>query len=141
VQYLDEDGEGNIWIGTENGGLSIYDPVSNTFSNYVHDDVDRASLSDNSIYAITRDMHGNMWVGTYNDGVNFVNKDAIFVHYRRTSSPHSLSSNLVVCIAEDSKGNLWIGTDGGGLNRFDRKTGRFTHFKHEPGNKIGRAHV
>lgn len=143
VQYLAEDGEGNIWVGTENGGLSIYNPAANVFANYAHDDIDRGSISDNSIYAIFKDMQGNMWVGTYNDAINLVNKDAKFIHYRRTSSPYSLSNNLVVCIFEEVDGNLLVGTDGGGLNRFDKKTGKFTHFRHKDGdlNTICGDHV
>jgi sugar lactone lactonase YvrE len=27
---------------------------------------------------------------------------------------------------------IWIGTNGGGINRFDRKTGKFTRFLHDP---------
>jgi signal transduction histidine kinase/ligand-binding sensor domain-containing protein len=35
---------------------------------------------------------------------------------------------------EDEQGVLWVGTDGGGLNRFDRQTGRFSAYRHDPGN-------
>lgn len=134
VQYLRADRDGNLWIGTENGGISVLDPINRNFYNYAHDDIDKESISDNSIYAIIEDIQGNIWIGTYNDGVNLVNKDHKFIHYRRSSSPHSLSNNLVACMAEDSKGNLLIGTDGGGLNKLDKKTGRFIHYSHEEGN-------
>ena len=40
----------------------------------------------------------------------------------------------MLCIYEDFDDNLWIATDGGGLNLFDRKTERFTHYLHQPGN-------
>lgn len=135
VQYICEDDNGNLWIGTENGGLSIFNSESNTFSNYKHDDIDRGSISDNSIYALFRDAKGHMWIGTFNDGINFVNTDAKFIHYRHTSSPTSLSNNLVLSIYEDSKENLWIGTDGGGVNKLNRKTGKFTHYKHDANNR------
>lgn len=134
IQYLKEDSQGNIWIGTENGGVSIFNLETNTFVNYAHDDIDRNSISDNSIYAICEDNVGNIWIGTYNDGANLIVSDAKFTFYRHNSSPYSLSSNLVVSIVEDSYDNLWIGTDGGGVNKLDRKTGKFTHFKHESGN-------
>lgn len=134
IQCLKEDDDGNLWIGTENGGISIFNPVTNMFTNYRHDVIDRGSVNDNSIYTLFKDSRGNMWVGTFNDGVNFINKDETIIHYRHTSSDNSLSDNLVVCIHEDSNDNLWIGTDGGGLNKLDRKTGRFTHYKHERGN-------
>lgn len=134
VQYITEGRNGKMWIATENGGLSIYDPANSTFTNFVHDDIDRGSISDNSLYILFRDNDFNMWIGTFNSGINFVNTDHKFTHYRHTSSPESLSSDLVLSIYEDQSNNLWIGTDGGGLNRFDRKAGKFEHFKHQPGN-------
>jgi signal transduction histidine kinase/streptogramin lyase len=35
---------------------------------------------------------------------------------------------------EDSSGIVWIGTDGGGLNCWDKKTNKFTYYKHDPRN-------
>ena len=135
IQDLREGPRGNLWIATENGGLSIFNPQKNTFVNYLHDDIDRGSINDNSLYLLYRDKEANMWIGTFNDGLNFVKTDNKFVHYRHNSSPNSLSNNLVVSIYEDAKQNLWIGTDGGGLNKFDRKTGEFTHYRHSANNK------
>jgi signal transduction histidine kinase/CheY-like chemotaxis protein/ligand-binding sensor domain-containing protein len=131
VQYIREGREGFLWIATENGGLSIFNPQANTFANYSHDDIDHGSINDNSLYILFKDKEQNMWIGTFNGGVNFVNTDHKFIHYRHTSSPTSLSSNLVLSIYEDQQDNLWIGTDGGGLNKFDRQSGRFTHYKHD----------
>lgn len=137
VRTLAEDDIGNIWIGMENGGISVMDPERETFVNYLHDDIDGASLSDNSVWSILRDAKGNIWVGTFNSGIDFVNRDALnkFTHYRHTSSPASLSNNKVLCIFEDSSGRIWVGTDGGGLNLFDPQTGEFKHYLHENGNK------
>jgi signal transduction histidine kinase/CheY-like chemotaxis protein len=35
---------------------------------------------------------------------------------------------------EDQAGTLWLGTRDGGLNKFDRNTGQFTRYLHDPGN-------
>jgi signal transduction histidine kinase/ligand-binding sensor domain-containing protein/DNA-binding response OmpR family regulator len=134
VKCIAEDADGNIWIGTENGGVSIVNPADQKFYNYQHDAIDPESLSDNSILSFFKDSKGNMWIGSYNDGVDLYNSHVKFGHYRHASSPQSVSNNLILSIAEDSKNNLWIGTDGGGLDKLDRSTGKFTHYKHEPGN-------
>jgi signal transduction histidine kinase/ligand-binding sensor domain-containing protein/ActR/RegA family two-component response regulator len=135
INSLAEDAEGNLWVGTENDGLAILDPVTGRLRHYMHDEVDAASLGTNSLYGIYRDSKKNMWIGSFAGGVDLVNRDARkFAQYKHNSSPYSLSSNQVLCISEDRQDNLWIGTDGGGLNLFDRKTERFTHFKHIPGN-------
>ncbi|MEI9918125.1 MAG: two-component regulator propeller domain-containing protein [Bacteroidota bacterium] len=136
VRTFGEDDLGNIWIGMENGGMSVMDVEHEKFYNYVHDEIDNASLGDNSVWKFCKDTKGNMWIGTFNDGVDFVNRDAVnkFAHYRHNSLPTSLSNNKVLCIYEDSFDRIWVGTDGGGLNLFDPATNQFKHYKHEPGN-------
>jgi len=37
VYSLAEDSEGNIWIGTKSGGISVLDPVMELFSDYRYD--------------------------------------------------------------------------------------------------------
>ncbi|HMJ71359.1 MAG TPA: two-component regulator propeller domain-containing protein [Cyclobacteriaceae bacterium] len=136
VRSIDEDDLGNIWVGMENGGMTVLDSIAENHTNYIHDDIDDTSLSDNSVWSILRDAKGNMWVGTFNSGINFVNRDAVnkFTHYQHNSSPTSLSNNKVLCIFEDSSERMWIGTDGGGLNLFDPATGEFKHYLNQPGN-------
>ena len=110
----------------------MFNTQTRTFQNYVQDDADNSSLSDNSIWSVYKDDKGNMWVGTFSSGINFVNRDANkFIHYRHNSSPLSLNNNNVLSILEDSKENLWIGTDGGGINLFDAKNGTFTQYLHD----------
>jgi len=51
-----------------------------------------------------------------------------FITYKHNlNNPKSLNGNSVLPIYEDSKGVIWIGTDKNKLNKFDRKTGQFTH--------------
>lgn len=135
VITINEDDDGNLWVGTENGGLSIFNKTDCSFRNFQHDDIDRASLSNNSVWAIYKDVKGDMWVGTFSGDINYWSSDRNkFIHYRHTSSKNSLSHNKVLSILEDSDGNLWVGTDGGGVNRFDRDASKFIHYVHEENN-------
>lgn len=134
VHAIVEDNKNNLWIGVDNGGLSIYNPSTGIFYNYQHDAIDNNSLSNNSIHSLYKDKTGNMWVGTYSGGLNLYKEDAIFVHYKHTSSSRSLIDNYVSAIYMDSRKNLWIGTDGG-LDLFNPEKKNFTHFTHQPGNK------
>jgi signal transduction histidine kinase/CheY-like chemotaxis protein/ligand-binding sensor domain-containing protein len=135
VMAIEEAYDGNLWIGTENGGLSVLDYHTDNIYTYRHDDIDPASLSINSVWSIYKDKKGNMWVGTFAGGINLLSKDGSrFTHYRHTSSPGSLNNNKVLHIFEDSNKNIWVGTDGGGVNLFDRRTGNFKHFLHDPNN-------
>lgn len=38
----------------------------------------------------------------------------------------------MMAIAEGRDGTLWIGTQSGGLNKYDRETGTWTCFRHDP---------
>jgi len=130
------DENGILWIGTENGGLSIFNPKTNIFTNFQQDDIDLNSLSNNSIYSIYKDSHNSMWVGTYSGGVDLYNKDANqFIHYKHNTSDNSLSNNSVLFISQLADNAIAIATDGGGLNVFDPQKDKFIHYKHGEGNK------
>ncbi len=135
ILAINEDEKGNIWIGTEHNGMFIYDIRFNQLSHLEQDNIDPASLSNNSVWTIYKDAKNNMWVGTFSGDLNLWSTDGNqFTHYRPNTSVTSLSHDKVLSIFEDSKENLWIGTDGGGVNLLDRKTCHFTHYKHEEGN-------
>ncbi|MCX6213486.1 two-component regulator propeller domain-containing protein [Spirosoma sp.] len=143
-----EDRSGNLWIGTENGGISIYDKRTDLFTTYQNNPDDNGTLNNNSVYCIYRDNADNIWIGTYAGGVNFVPRfGRKFDSYRQIANdPRSLSNNVVLAICGDPSGNenyIWIGTDGGGLNLFDRKTKRFTQYRHsyKDRNSISNNHV
>ena len=44
-----EDSQGNFWVGTENDGLNILDPITGVAKRYRHQDGDPNSLIDDDI--------------------------------------------------------------------------------------------
>lgn len=136
VTTICEFSPGIIWIGTDNGGINIFNKKKKTFDYLTFDPLDPYSIRSNAISSIYKDKEGIIWVGTYDGGVSYYDKRKYkFVHY--TANPldtNSLSHNSVISMFEDSKGQIWIGTDGGGLNRFNPQTGKFIHYKHNPAN-------
>lgn len=131
VTSFHEDHEGNVWIGTDGGGLNIYDPVSESFQYILSSSSEMGSLSSNAIYVIYQDHTGIVYVGTYNGGINSYHPNRYkFKSYKnRAGDDNSLSINFVLVIHEADDGKVWIGTDGGGLDLFDPSTNDFTHFK------------
>ncbi len=127
---VSEDSNGRLWIGTENGGLIIFDRENAKFITLRSDPFDEMSLSSNSIWTIYEDRTGNLWIGTYTGGINLITKyGKSFGHYKHIpGKEYSLSHNSVTSFSEDSRGKIWIGTDGGGINLFDRKTGTFLNY-------------
>jgi ligand-binding sensor domain-containing protein len=109
-----EDKLGNIWVGTERNGISIYHPQENSFS---HIQQSSAGLSNNFIRKIIVGKDGLLWIGTMN-GLNiFDPKTNRFTVYKHDSEKRkSLSDNSIKDIFEDDQGSVWIGTNFGGIN-------------------------
>jgi signal transduction histidine kinase/ligand-binding sensor domain-containing protein len=130
VRSLFVDDSGNIWIGTDNGGINLFNKEKQNFWHYMKDDYDPRSLNNEAIESIYQDKTGNLWFGTYTGGLNIAvnNREAIIKYENLPGAQLSLSHNTVTCFSEDQKGQIWVGTDGGGLNLFDRKTERFHRY-------------
>ena len=130
VRSLFVDDSGNIWIGTDNGGLNLFNKEKQTFWHYGKDDYDPRSLNNEAIESICQDKTGKLWIGTYTGGLNISlsNGDAIVKYENLPGTQLSLSHNTVTCFSEDLLGQIWVGTDGGGLNLFDRKKERFRRY-------------
>jgi len=135
IVSLCEDREGNLWIATTLGGISLYNPQTESFTNYTEKQNDLASLSSSEARLIYEDRKGNIWVGTP-EGLNLFNKKTKkFTRYTaNVRDNESLSSSRILSVYEDSKGNFWVGTENG-LNLMDRKTGKCKQYLHDPFEK------
>ena len=71
VSAIMEDNSGIIWIGTNGGGINLYNPNRKTFSHYQKNEAPR-SLSYNKIRAIKEDHKQNLWIGTEGGGLNLL---------------------------------------------------------------------
>jgi len=131
VLFTDRDGQ--VWIGTENGGLDRFDYETSTFVHCRTDPNDLSSLNNDSVYSLFQDRTGILWVGTFAGGANLSrrNYDAILHFTTVPGNPNSVSYNSITDFFEDKDGYVWICTDGGGLNRFDPRTRRFEHWTTE----------
>lgn len=132
------DSEGEIWIGTEGGGLfraNLTDPTG--VRHYLHEPENPESVSSNRYRTIVEDSRGTLWFGTMDGGLNrFDRQKDLFYQYRHDALVSlSLDVNHVKSIFEDRSGRFWIGTDGGGLNLFDQEKGVIGRFKNEQGNR------
>lgn len=130
ILSLAEDNYGNIWVGSENDGLSIYSISTGNLTNHKTDYSNENSIPNNSIWSLYKAKNGVMWVGSFKKGLSFFDsKYYKFTHIKNDpSNTNSLSNNIVNCFEEDEHGNLWIGTDGGGLNYWDRQRNSFEQY-------------
>ncbi len=130
INTFAQDEKGNLWMGTNGGGLIYFDRASNTYRQYKHDPGNGGSLSNDIIVALHIDQQHKLWIGTYFGGLDCYDGKT-FTHYRHSDkNAASLSDDRVYAITEDSKKNLWVGTFAGDLNIFDRKNQNFAHPKY-----------
>src|ERR1700688_3458511 len=111
------DSKGNLWIGTFDVVLNLFDSVKNEFIHYKHDD-NRNSLSNNAVNCLYEDRQGNIWIGTA-DGLNLLDRKT--GHISTWSTGDGLPNAMIFGILEDDKNNLWISTNKG-ISRFNPKT-------------------
>ncbi|HOV99332.1 MAG TPA: two-component regulator propeller domain-containing protein [Bacteroidota bacterium] len=134
------DDQYNLWVGVENGGINVmslknYTEGKNDFVHFKFDPNKQNSLNNNSIYSLFQDVQKNIWIGTNGGGVNVINSAVSkFRHITsEVNSKNTLSNRQVNTFLEEGD-DLWIGTEGG-LNRYNRKTGIFKHYIHNPDDK------
>ena len=129
------DSKGNIWLGSNGGGVFRYD--GKAFTHYTRNE----GLSSKQVFSIVEDSRNNLWFGTQKglsryDGKRFQHiplpfQDTTGVWLDKVYpiiSPHAVHA-----LATDQHDNLWIGTAGGGAYRYDGTS--FTPFLRERGRK------
>lgn len=134
IKVIQQDGDGKLWLATENSGLVLFDPLTYTYITYRHKDADPSSLGNDQVLSLVVDKAGKVWVGTINGGLNiFDKKTSSFIKY--TYEPGKiagLSQRTISSIFEDRQGNFWIGTHRGGVNLYNPDAKKFNVFREEP---------
>ena len=108
---LCRDRGGNLWIGTEGGGLNRL--TGGHFTALTTSD----GLTSDEIRTVFEDREGNLWFGSA-DGALFRLRDEKLTVFTRHEG---LSSDLVRAVFEDRDAKIWVGTaDGINLLQGDR---------------------
>jgi len=136
IHCVTEGEKGVLWVGTENGGLCVFDTNTGRFSTYRPVDTDPTSLSHDSVHGIYKDNQDNIWIGTWAGGVNLYSptllKFPLYNRFPQASFPG------VESIMRDSNGLIWLGVVENGLYSFDPATKKFSYY---PNPNISRFEV
>ena len=123
---LAEDGEGFLWVGTQNG-LARWDGYH--FRSYKADPTVPGALPDNLIRQLRTDTAGRLWIATNSGGLARYDRDSDrFVVY--TASQNGLSSTSVRDLVDDGSDGVWVATDNG-LDHLRADSGAVVHFRHD----------
>lgn len=128
IQTMTRDDSGNILLGTSFGHFYIFDPKTDSFKQYLFQDLD--SLRGTPITAISPDKNGVVWIGLSENGalirLNTKTGEAERYYHKEECPEQSLTSNDIFCLLNDDD-HLWIATKNG-LNILEKRTGKVRIF-------------
>lgn len=115
--------DGKLWIGTYLGGVDVYNPRTNRFTN-LSKIANGGALSSSFVRSFYEDSDGNIWIGSIRGGLDMYNPitEKIINHKR------SILSNYIMKITGDAHNNLWVATFGDGLWKYNTKTKKIDVF-------------
>ncbi|MDP2876412.1 MAG: two-component regulator propeller domain-containing protein [Holophaga sp.] len=116
VNCIREDSQGNLWVGSMDGGLSRFDPATGKVKGFSIKD---ENLGTDTVDDIREDRFGTLWLATFNGIARFRPDSGEVRVYRPDGQPGSLNYGNVLCLHIDPEGVLWAGTNGAGLNRME----------------------
>lgn len=130
IYCIEQMSDDKIFIGSENGGISILNIRQNIFQSpneilfkNITDNGTVSGLSNTTVRSIFQDSFNNIWIGTYGGGINIINNIPSFFNVWAYSPipnvKNKLNNKIAWGICADENDNLWIGTDGGGINYFE----------------------
>jgi ligand-binding sensor domain-containing protein len=118
------DRSGNVWFGTQEKGVCVYDGSTFSF-------IDGQDLGGPAVRAILQDKNGNLWFGNNGGGLyrydgttlrhitaeKNLGNDEFLKGRKPFNKPGSLAR--VFALNEDQEGNIWIGTVDAGVWKYD----------------------
>lgn len=131
VLWMFEDHTGSLWIRSQQGGITRFNPASEKFQRYLH-------TADNPgqwpIRQMFEDSRGDLWVLLFRNGI--LRYDRIndnFIHFvSNLDDPQTLGNDDIRGIYEDRSGTIWLTCFGAGLSTYHPTRNKFHHIARQP---------
>ncbi len=133
VDYLTLDHQGKLWIKSERGDLDQFDPRTESFTNVSRQPAFRRLVGSRGLNRFCVDRQQRLWA--------IIGEEELLCFHLRTNQvrrfrhqsgrPHSLGDARLRDVVEGRDGTIWVAT-WTGLNRFEEKTGHFSHYRRKP---------
>ncbi|MCX7985450.1 MAG: ATP-binding protein [Bacteroidales bacterium] len=127
-----EDKKGNLWIGTDGGGVNIFNRKTGQFTYLTTES--QPSLSSNAVICMSRDDNNDIWMGTYGGGLMcyHTSNGKIDRYIYNPNDSNTIRENNIWTITTDRQQNIWCVTLTGILEYYNPRTRKFIHFDNDP---------
>jgi len=106
IRFLREDMDGNLWIGTNKGGVIKYNMKTSKFESQPY--INSKLYYDGQVKALEIDKQNHLWIGTKEGyAIGTINEN----NFARHISIDSLKVSYISALYCDPQGYIWIGTE------------------------------
>ncbi|KAA9357619.1 hybrid sensor histidine kinase/response regulator transcription factor [Larkinella humicola] len=134
LDQIELDRHGRIWVVSERKDIDIFDPRTETFTNFSRQPAFRRLVKPGMGFTLFIDQKDRLWLRN-GQGVicwDVARKQGHWFRHQPLQAA-SISSDAVYDVSEGADGTIWLAT-ANGLDRFEEGTLGFTHLRHQPGN-------
>lgn len=117
---------GNLWIGTQGGGLTVL--RNGEFFTYTT----RNGLANDNVLSLLEDDAGNLWIGTNGGGLQRFRNG----RFETFTTADGLPNAAIFCLSQTRDGSLWAGTQDGLARYKDKHFSTYTKAQGLPDNYI-----
>lgn len=121
--HITQDSKGRIWIATKGNGLYRAEEQNGRFRmrQFLSDQNNLYSLSDNSVYCTHEDDRGRIWIATFGGGLNYMEEkpdgSVVFINHHNNLKGYPIDDCYRVrFVNSDTKGYIWVGTTSGAIS-------------------------
>lgn len=125
IYAVTTDTQGNIWIGSYTGGVSVAIKLRHPITTLMHEKGNPQSLANNNINDIEENTNGDLWFAT-DLGISIKQASA-------QSWNHSLKNIVAVTLCKGENGSVWVGTYGDGIYLLDNRGRTIRHLTKQQG--------
>lgn len=128
ISAVTEDKNGNLWVGTIEGGLYQMNPETEVVRHYAFVPQNRLSILSNNINGILIDSDNHLWAYTWGAGISELdlNKSQSVFHQHSNGEVPGLEDDFIMSAVEDPVNRgIWFGTTHG-LLFYDKKQELFS---------------
>jgi signal transduction histidine kinase/ligand-binding sensor domain-containing protein/DNA-binding response OmpR family regulator len=126
VKCFLKDRHGDIWVGTNGGGINFFQKTNANFTKITEVIKPNFGLNNAFVNAVAEDNDGTLWVGTNGGGLNHLNfKNNTNTSYLINHNDFEKTADMITSLVNQNEQNLYCGTFKG-LFKFNKSSKTFS---------------